>query len=221
MDLATLVRSGRLDAFEQLITFQGGRWVIDFQGAAYFDPPNTPDTARLLDGLNDVVSHRVVGPIPYLAWTLRFDPIAAATRDERRVPFNLLAPEETAADFLADEVLSRPPAEIGDRILQATGTSSNMRMPMLAMPATELFVATLLFRPHKTDAEAAAFLADNRTLYDRAAKHGAKRYAWDAIPNFTRQDWSRHFGDSWPLLVCAKRSTDPAGILGPGPGICS
>ena len=220
-DLAMLVRSGRLNAFEQLITFQDGRWVIDFQGAAYFDPPNAPDTARLLDGLHDVAAHRVVGPIPYLAWTLRFDPIVAATRDDRRVPFNLLAPEETAADFLADEILSRSPAEIGDRMLQAAGTSSNMHMPMLRMPATELFVATLLFRPHKTDAEAAAFLADNRTLYDRAAKRGAKRYPWDAVPNFTRQDWARHFGDSWPLLVRAKRSYDPAGILGPGPGICS
>ena len=122
-DLAMLVRSGRLNAFEQLITFQDGRWVIDFQGAAYFDPPNAPDTARLLDGLHDLAPHRVVGPIPYLAWTLRFDPIVAATRDDRRVPFNLLVPEETAADFLADEILSRPPAEIGDRMLQAAGTS--------------------------------------------------------------------------------------------------
>jgi cytokinin dehydrogenase len=106
-------------------------------------------------------------------------------------------------------------------MLQAAGTSSNMHMPMPPMPATELFIATLLFRPHKTDAEAAAFLADNRTLYDRAAKRGAKRYPWDAVPNFTRQDWARHFGDSWPLLVRAKRSYDPAGILGPGPGIFS
>jgi len=220
-DLAMLVRSGRLNAFEQLITFQDGRWVIDFQGAVYFDPPNAPDTARLLDGLHDVAAHRVVGPVPYLAWTLRFDPTVAATRDDRRVPFNLLAPEETAAAFLADEILSRSPAEIGDRVLQAAGTSSNMHMPMLRMPATDLFVATLLFRPHKTDAEAAAFLADNRTLYDRAAKRGAKRYPWDAVPSFTREDWARHFGDSWPLLVRAKRSYDPAGILGPGPGICS
>ena len=218
-DLATLVRSGRLNAFEQLVTQQDGRWVFDFQGAAYFDPPNAPDAARLLTGLHDLAARRVVAPIPYLAWTLRFDAIVAATRDDRRVPFNPLVPEETAANFLADEILSRPPAEIGDRILQAAGTSSNMHMPLLRTPATEVFIATLLFRPHQTDAQAAAFLADNRTLHDRAAQRGAKRYPWDAVPNLTRQDWARHFGDAWPLLAHAKRHYDPAGILGPGPGI--
>jgi FAD/FMN-containing dehydrogenase len=218
-DLAMLVRSDRLDAFEQLVTWENGRWVFDFQGAAYFDPPNTPDPARLLDGLHDVASRRVVAPIPYVAWTLRFDPIVAAARDDRRVPFNALVPEETATAFLANEILSRSPAEIGERMLQVPGSTVNMQMPLLRTPKSAVFVTTLLFRPHKTDAEGAASLADNRGLYDRAVEVGAKRYPWDAIPNFTRQDWARHFGDAWPLLRGSKRRYDPAGILGPGPGI--
>jgi cytokinin dehydrogenase len=218
-DLAMLVRSRRLDALEQFVTWDGDRWVFDLQGAAYFDPPHAPDAARLLDGLHDVPAHRVLAPIPYLAWTLRFDPLVAATLADRRVLFNPLVPEEKAAGFLADEILSRSPAEIGRRLLQVPGSTANMKMPLLRVPNSTVFISTLLFRPHKTDAEAAAFLADNRTLYDHAVKIGAKRYPWDAIPNFTLHDWARHFGDAWGLLRSSKRRYDPAGILGPGPGI--
>jgi cytokinin dehydrogenase len=218
-DLAMLVRSGRLNAIEQLVTHEDGRWVFDVQGAAYFDPPNVPDPARLLDGLHDIPSRRVITPIPYVAWTLRFDPLVAATLADRRALFNPLIPEESAAGFLADEILSRSPAEIGSRLLQVPGSTVNMHMPLPRVPRSEVFISTLLFRTHRTDADGAAFLVDNRTLYDRAAELGAVRYPWDAIPHFTRHDWTRHFGDAWNLLRHAKRRYDPAGILGPGHGI--
>lgn len=218
-DLATLVRSGRLNAFEQLVTYEDGRWVFDFQGAAYFDAPNVPDAARLLDGLHDIPSRRTITPIPYPAWTLRFDPIVAATLADRRVPFNSLVPEQAAAGFLAEEILARSPAEIGPRLLQVPGSTANMHMPLPRLPSSEVFITTLLFRPHTTDAERTAFLADNRTLYDRSVELGAKRYPWDAIPDFTRRDWARHFGDAWGLLEHAKRQYDPAAILSPGHGI--
>jgi FAD/FMN-containing dehydrogenase len=94
-----------------------------------------------------------------------------------------------------------------------------MHTPLLRLPESEVFIATLLVRPHQTDAEGAAFLADNRALYDRAVAVGGKRYPWDAIPDFTREDWARHFGDAWPSFRHAKRRYAPAGILGPGPGI--
>ena len=218
-DLAMLVRSGRLDAFEQLVSHEDGRWVFDVQGAAYFTPPNVPDAARLLEGLHDIPSRRVIAPIPYEAWTLRFDPLVAATLASRRVPLNLLVPEKAAAGFLADEILRRSPAEIGTRLLQVPGSTVNMHMPLPRLPMSEVFITTLLFRTHTTDAERTAFLADNRTLYDRAVELGAERYPWDAIPHFTRYDWARHFGDSWRLLEHAKRRYDPAGILSPGHGI--
>jgi FAD/FMN-containing dehydrogenase len=218
-DLAMLVRDGRFDAFEQLITYEDGRWVFDFQGAVYFDPPNVPDPGSLLDGLRDVASRRVVAPLPYLAWTLRFDPLVAATLANRRVPFNAMVPEEAATAFLANEILPRSPAAIGTSLLQVPGSRVNMHMPLLRMPTSEVFITTLLFRTHTTEAEGAAFLADNRRLYDRAVEYGAKRYPWDAIPNFTHEDWVRHFGDAWPLLRGAKRRYDPSGILSPGPGI--
>jgi cytokinin dehydrogenase len=218
-DLAMLVRSARLNAFEQLVTYEDGRWVFDLQGAVYFDPPNVPDAARVLEGLHDIPSRRVITPIPYAAWTLRFDPLVAATLANRRVLFNSFVPEEAAAAFLAEEILRRPPAELGPRLLQVPGSTANMHMPLPRMPRSELFITTLLFRPHTTDAERAALLDDNRTLYDRSVELGAKRYPWDAIPDFTRRDWARHFGDAWGLLEHAKRRYDPAGILGRGPGI--
>ena len=221
-DLAMLVRTARLDAFEQFVTYENDRWVFDFQGAAYFNPPKAPDAARLLHGLHDVPSRRVITQIPYVDWTLRLDPLVAATLTNRRVLFNPLVPEESAAEFLADEILSRPPAEVGGPLrllLQVPGSSANLNMPLLRTPRSDVFIATLLFRSHTTDTERAAFLADNRRLYDRAVELGAKRYPWDAIPNFTPRDWRRHFGDAWPLLRHAKRRYDPAGVLGPGPGI--
>src|SRR5262249_10258936 len=133
--------------------------------------------------------------------------------------FNPLVPEDAAAAFLADEILARPPAEIGTRLLQVPGSTAKMHMPLLRMPDSEVFVTTLLLRPHRTDTEGAALLADNRRLYDRAVELGAKRYPWAAVPDFTREDWIRHFGEAWPLLSHAKRRYDPEGILGPGPGI--
>jgi cytokinin dehydrogenase len=218
-DLAMLARGGRLDACEQLVTNEDGRWVFNFQGAAYFDPPNVPDSARLLQGLHDVAARRHVSQIPYTAWTLRFDPIVPPTLATRRALFNPLVPQRSAPQFLADEILTRSPAEIGALLLQVPGNTANLHMPLLRTPRSEVFIATLLFRSHATDAEGAAFLADNRRLYDRAVELGAKRYPWDAIPHFTRGDWRRHFGAAWPLLEQAKHRYDPAGILGPGPAI--
>jgi cytokinin dehydrogenase len=223
-DLALLVRSRRLDAFEQFVTWDGGRWVANFQGAAYFDPPSVPNAARLLEGLHDVASRRVVTQIPYTAWTLRLDPLVPVTAANRKVLFNALVPEKSASAFLVEDILSRPPAEIGGLtglFLQVPGSTANTRMPLLRTPKSEVFIATNLFRSHTTDAEAASFLTDNRRLYDRAVKLGATRYPWDAVPDFSRRDWARHFGDAWPLLQQAKRRYDPAGILGPGPGIFS
>jgi cytokinin dehydrogenase len=144
-----------------------------------FDPPNVPNGARLLEGLHDVASRRVVTQIPYTEWTLRFDPLVPVTAPNRKVLFNSLVPEKSASAFLAEDILSRSPAEIGGLtglFLQVPGSTANTRMPLLRTPKSEVFIATNLFRSHKTRAEGAALLADNRRLYDRAVKLGATRY---------------------------------------------
>ena len=164
-DLAMLLRRDRFDVFEQFAVWEDGRWVFDFTGAAYFDPPNVPDTARLLDGLHDVPSRRIVAPIPYAAWTSRFETLVPLLLAARKAVFNPLVPEEAAPSFLAEEILQRPPAEIGTRLLQVPGSTANMHMPSCAYRKTpKCFVAHPAAAAAPDAAEGAALLADNRRL---------------------------------------------------------
>ena len=63
-----------------------------------------------------------------------------------------------------------------------------------------------------------AMLEDNRALYDALVQVGGTRYSIGAIP-FSREDWRRHFGSRWRLLVRSKRRFDPDHVLTPGQGI--
>jgi hypothetical protein len=62
-------------------------------------------------------------------------------------------------------------------------------------------------------------LAGNRALYDQARAVGGTRYVIGAIPDFTQQDWRRHFGARWDFLVYVKRRFDPDKVLAPGQGM--
>jgi FAD/FMN-containing dehydrogenase len=63
-----------------------------------------------------------------------------------------------------------------------------------------------------------AALADNRRLFEAARDAGGLRYCVGSVP-FTTEDWRRHFGAHWPAFERAKRTYDPANVLGPGQGI--
>lgn len=61
-------------------------------------------------------------------------------------------------------------------------------------------------------------LSGNRALYDALVQLGGTRYAIGAIP-FSHEDWRRHFGPRWRLLVRSKRRFDPDDVLTPGQNI--
>jgi FAD/FMN-containing dehydrogenase len=62
-------------------------------------------------------------------------------------------------------------------------------------------------------------LADNRRIYDDVVDHGGTRYVIGAIPDFTCQDWQRHFQLVWEFFASSKRRYDPDNVLTPGWGI--
>lgn len=218
-DMAAFARDGRFNSFEQFAAVENGRWVFNFQGAAYFDPPHLPDVTALLRGVHDVPARRVIAPVPYLAWTLRLDPLVPLQVASRLLLFNGLLPESTGPGFIRD-VFARTPQDLGDRgPLFVMGNTTRSQASKPALPVSDVYFGLLLFRAAGDAGVTAARLADNRRMYDRMVGLGGKRYPWDAIPDLTRADWKRHFGDEWPQFLADKKKFDPIGILGVGQGI--
>lgn len=172
----------------------------------------------MLEGIGADEVVRVAAPIPCLAWTLRLEPLVAASTNKTMLLFNPLIPAEHAETFLAEEVFSRTAKELGvNRILFVMGTRSGRRHGVLSLPDSDMLVGVLLLRSAGSSADAdRRVLADTRRMYDRLVELGGKRYPWDSVPDLSRADWARHFGPHWGQLKRAKRRHDPAGILGPG-----
>jgi FAD/FMN-containing dehydrogenase len=61
-------------------------------------------------------------------------------------------------------------------------------------------------------------LSRNRLLYDKARAAGGTRYPIGAL-EFSRADWTAHYGERWPEFERRKHQFDPDNILTPGPGI--
>lgn len=61
-------------------------------------------------------------------------------------------------------------------------------------------------------------MSANRTLFERAAALGGKRYPFESVP-MTKHDWQKHYQPLWGAFVSSKRHLDPDGIVTPGPGI--
>jgi FAD/FMN-containing dehydrogenase len=219
-DIAMLVRDGRFDSFEQLAHWVNGSWIYQLEAAAYFTPPGVPDVEALLAGLHDKKALRVISPVPYLAWLSRLDVLITASRANRYVLFSGILSEASSPAFLEGEVFAQTNQELGaDRVLLVPFSRRNVTKPLLSLPDSDVQFAFLIFRTPDDEQQQQSFLAANRLLYDRQVAVGGKRYPWDAIPDFTRADWAEHYGPSWQFLRSSKRRYDPAGILGPGPGI--
>jgi cytokinin dehydrogenase len=218
-DARAAVRDGRFDTVQGFVVpGVAGGWTYLLEATT----SSAAGEQTLLAGLHDIRDLAVVGDMTYEAFVTRLDPIVDQQRQagvwELPHPwFDAWVPDAQAESF-AGRVLSQLTLDdlgVGPIILYPT-RSAPFGRPLLRRPAGELIWQFDILRtalPTGTPAE--VLIAANRRLYERVREIGGYLYPVGAVP-VTPRDWARHFGDSWPALVRAKRRYDPAGILTPG-----
>ena len=89
--------------------------------------------------------------------------------------------------------------------------------PLLRIPEEEVF---FLFNVLRTTSQEQSLEAvtQNRRFYDEGYAKGGVCYPIGAIP-MSRNDWQKHFGSQYELLVHSKVRYDPNRILTPGPQV--
>ena len=159
--------------------------------------------------------------MPYEAFVKRLDPIVDQQRQagvwELPHPwFDAWLPDDQAEAF-AGSVLSELTLDDvgGGPIILYPTRSAPFGRPLLRHPAGELIWQFDILRtalPAGTPARRSSTPIAGCTSGARDRRLPVSRGAVPLSPD----DWTQHFGDSWPALVRAKRRYDPARILTPG-----
>jgi len=232
-DLRTLVRRGE-------VTEVYGDWwrpgeagethhlnTFVFHGAG-----EPPDDRHVLRGLSAAPAAAVVREAGYLEHVSRID-VAVADLHARLGWGTLPKPwvtvwlPDTQVEAVVGEVLAGlAPHDVGvgGFVLLYTHHRAALTRPSLRLPAPDgsdlvhLFTLMTAGPPGADAGFAAAMLARNRRIVDRAVAAGGTRYPIGSVA-FGPEDWRTHYGDRWPHLVALKRRYDPAGILTPGPAV--
>lgn len=237
-DLRTLIGRGELNEIYNI-------WVPGpsptgflavMQLAAYFDPSDPPDDARLLRGLSvppEAVPHH---DSTYLDWVLSVDVLVDSFRagfqwDRLIKPwFDVWLPEETVEPCVTEVLPTLDPArDVGPMgfMLLLPLRRSKLTRPLLRVPDRPagdwiyLFdILTVSAAPGPDPAFVAEMLDRNRRLFEEARAAGGTRYPIGAL-EVTPEDWARHYGPVWRQFVKWKQRFDPDNILSPGSGIFS
>ncbi|MEY4546519.1 MAG: hypothetical protein RL685_2714 [Pseudomonadota bacterium] len=227
-DQIRLLREGRFSYLEgQVVPIAGETgWRYMIEAATYFTPPATPNDAALLAGLHDDTASRQIENTTYLGWQFRLD----ATVDFLKsigvwfFPhpwYSVFVPASRVNEYVGDIVATLTEADTGQGpILFYPIKTARIDQPLYPLPDEPVAFAFNLLRtaPPGDTATLDAMIEDNRALYDALIGVGGTRYSIGAIP-FSREDWRRHFGARWRLLVRSKRRFDPDHVLTPGQGI--
>jgi FAD/FMN-containing dehydrogenase len=227
-DQTRLVHEGRFDSQAGQLVWRadppGWRYMIE--GVKYFTPPHRPDPYALVAGLQDDRPALTTRPLSLRAWQFRVDALIASLQKmgawQTPHPWiNLWIPGSKAVAFLTEFTARLIPDDLGLGIALCYPIATrHVAAPLFRLPNEPIaFYLGLLRFPPDDPAVLAAMLADNRRLYDAVVGAGGTRYVIGAIPEFTPQDWQRHFGPQWEFLTQAKRRYDPDNVLTPGWGM--
>jgi FAD/FMN-containing dehydrogenase len=227
-DQLRLLRQGRFDHLQgQVVANAAGTgWRFMIEAGTFFTPPQSPNTAALLAGLNDVRADMTSSSESYSDYVFRLDPLIAFLISIGVWGFphpwmDLFVPASSAASFVGGVVSNLSAADTGGGpILFYPVDSRRMQRPFFRLPDEHYCFEFSILRTAdpSVPSSVSEMLADNRAIYEQLVQIGGTRYANGAIP-FDRQDWRRHFGPEWSALVAAKRRFDPDGVLTPGQGI--
>jgi FAD/FMN-containing dehydrogenase len=169
----------------------------------------------------------------YLEHVTRIDDAVADLReglqwDARAKPWlTVWLPDSRVEEVVGATLAELTPSDVGAGgfVLLYTHHRAALTRPSLRLPPVDgsdlvhLFTVMTSGPAGPPDAGfAAAMLARNRRLLDRALAAGGARYPIGTVAS-RPADWPAHYGDRWPHLVALKRRYDPAGILTPGHGV--
>jgi cytokinin dehydrogenase len=227
-DQTRLVRDGRFDSQAGQLAWRedttGWRYMIEV--VKYFTPPHRPDTEALVAGLQDDRLAMTTVPLSFRAWQFRVDALVDSLkgRGAWTTPhpwINLWVPGSKTVAFMTDLAARLTPDDLGlGTVLFYPIATRQVAARLFRLPNEPMafYLGLLRFPPADPDV-LTAMLTDNRRLYDEVVGYGGTRYVIGAIPDFTPQDWQRHFGPMWGFLARAKRRYDPDNVLTPGWGM--
>jgi len=202
----------------------GGGWMFMLEAAAYYTPPESPDSAALLAGLspNGGVT---IEEQSYFDWQNRLAPLIEALKQSGLWLFphplvDLFLPDSQVERFVASALAQLDPADTANSpMLFYPFKRSKLKRPFLEVPNEEtLFLFDILRTVPPDPAAVRATLDVNRALFEQARNLGGKRYAISAV-EFSQQDWREHFGRDFFLFALRKAQFDPKKVLAPGQGI--
>ncbi|MFI1393750.1 FAD-binding protein [Streptomyces sp. NPDC020681] len=235
-DLRTYLDDQRLLAEDERFDYVEGQVTADDSGlfrngvieAVAYGPPvgGAPDDAVLLRGLRHDAQGAQITDLPYYDFLDRLAPVVADLKESglwywAHPWVNLLLPGARTADVTREILASLTPDDVGPGlVLLYPLRRERFTAPLLRMPdgPVPYLFAILRATPPDDPTTIDRLLEANRSAYDIARAAGGHRYPVGSIP-FTKPDWRRHFGPTWPTLAAARRRYDPRGVLGPGQGI--
>jgi cytokinin dehydrogenase len=227
-DQTLIVRDGRFDSQAGQLAWREDNtgWRYTIIVVKYFTPPHMPDADVLLSGLQDDRPSMTTVPLSFREWQFRVDALAESlkglgTWNTPHPWVNLWVPGSKAVAFMGDLAARLTPDDLGFGIaLFYPIKPRRVSARLFRLPEEPIaFYLGLLRFPPGDPAVIMAMLDDNRRLYDEVVGYGGTRYVIGAIPDFTPQDWQRHFGPMWSFLTSAKQHYDPDNVLTPGWGM--
>jgi FAD/FMN-containing dehydrogenase len=226
-DLEKLIDDGRFDTVQGFAVPDGtGSWLFQLETTKYFSPGQEPDDASLLSGLAFNPGTQSAQDMTYFDYLNRLAPLVAFLRQIGVWAFphpwvNLFVPAANAQTLIGETLATLTVDDVGQGpILIYPFNRQLFSAPFFRVPDSRHFFVFALLRnavPPTPD-RAAQLVAANRTLFERAATLGGKRYPFDSVP-MTKHDWQKHYQPLWGAFVSAKRHFDPDEILTPGQGI--
>ncbi len=136
--------------------------------------------------------------------------------------FDVFVPGSVVAEYVGRILADLTVADTGNGpVLLYPLRTDRLTRPRLRLPQEPVvFLFDILrFAVPPTPDVVNSMMAQNRQFYDEVVALGGTRYPIGAIPNFTREDWQRHYGGEWDEVVADKRRFDRQNILTPGQGI--
>lgn len=224
-DQRRVLMEGRFDQLQGAILPDGsGGWRYQLDGAVSYGSGPVPDDKAVLSGLSDERGAAVIADLTYREDALAFGKFETLLRSKGQwsnpQPWLLTFLRGSNAERVAGDILAGLTGDaVGPfgRITLYPLLTKAFRTPLVRLPAEDIvFVFNLIRIPASNDAATAArMVAENRALYDRIRAAGGVQYPVGAFA-MSPDDWTAHFGPSWPLFREAKRRHDPEHLLAPG-----
>ena len=212
-DLALLAKEGRFNHLDgRGAAAPGGGVAYYVEGGAFYDAPNTPSEAPLLAGLKFASQTSKV--MTYEQYYRREEVCGICPTTTPKPFVYLCLPASRYVEYTS-KLLATPAEAAFVTPRMSAWRRSNIKRPLARVPNEEIVYRFQLSRVLPASADIPAFIALNRTLYERARDMGGTRLTSSAIP-MSQADWIQHYGPAWEPFRAAKQRYDPKNVLTPG-----